>query len=101
MHSNHQPGYYKFKDPDQIIRLISDEGFDPLLISDPPGRLYPPHSHPEIKLLAIVKGSMKVTMSGETFSCGPSDRLLIPGNIEHAAQVGPDGCTFFWSERLA
>ena len=83
-----------------MASAIHDEGFDPLLITDPPGAKYPPHTHPETKLLAFLRGSMEVTVKGERFNCKPGDRVLIPGNTEHSALVGPDGCDFFWSEKL-
>ena len=83
-----------------MAEAVQQDGFDPLLITDPPGATYPPHIHPETKLLAFLRGSMEVTVEGECFTCKPGDRVLIPGNIEHSALVGPDGCDFFWSEKL-
>ncbi len=84
----------------EISQAIRQEGFDPLLISDPPGHIYSTHSHPEIKLLAFLRVRMVVKVAGARFDCGPGDKLLIPGNIEHSAVVGPEGCDFYWSEKL-
>lgn len=53
--------------------------------------VYPPHTHPETTLLAFVEGRMDVTVGREVYRCSPGDRLLIPGNVEHAAVVGPEG----------
>ena len=35
-----------------------------------------------------------------TFNCSPGDKVVIPGNVEHEATAGPEGCVFFWSEKL-
>jgi len=51
-------------------------------------------------LLAILSGSMEVRVAGETYRCLPGDQVVIPGNVEHAALVGPDGCRFYWSEQM-
>jgi mannose-6-phosphate isomerase-like protein (cupin superfamily) len=78
--------------------LIAD-GWAPALIEDPPRHVYPPHRHPEAKLLAFLTGEMEVTAGEQTFRCAPGDQLVIPGDVEHAARVGPQGCTYFWSEQ--
>lgn len=92
--------YYKGLPTTEIVEKIREEGFDPLRISDPPGAVYAPHSHPETKLLAFLEGTMRVTVQGQAYSCAVGDRLLIPGNVEHSALVGPEGCMYFWSEKL-
>jgi quercetin dioxygenase-like cupin family protein len=96
----YQPRFYNKIDKESVAAEIREEGFDPILIQDPPGHFYPPHRHPETKLLALLLGEMTVTCGENTFTCHPGDRVLIPGNIEHSAQVGPEGCIFFWSEKL-
>jgi ribokinase len=92
--------YYQKFSIAQIAQKVRDEGFDPMRIADPPGSVYSPHTHPETKLLAFLQGTMKVTVQGESYECSPGDKLLIPGNVEHSAIAGPEGCTYFWSEKL-
>jgi quercetin dioxygenase-like cupin family protein len=96
----YQPGFYKTMDRQMITGDVRREGFDPIYISDPPGHVYPPHHHAETKLLVFLRGSMKVRVAGEEFNCQIGDKLVIPGNVQHAAWVGPEGCDFFWSERM-
>jgi len=96
----YESGYYKDFDREKIAQAVQNEGFNPLLISDPPGTTYPPHTHPETKLLVFLGGEMEVRVSDQSFYCYQGDRLMIPGNTEHSAIVGPKGCQFFWSERL-
>ncbi len=96
----YQEGYYTQITQEQMAKAVRGDGFDPLLISDPPGTTYPPHTHPETRLLAFLKGHMEVRVQGQSFFCSPGDRLIISGNVEHSAWVGSEGCQFFWSERL-
>lgn len=96
----YQAHYYKRIDKDTIAGEIEKEGFEPVCITDPPGRVYEAHKHPETKLLVFLQGTMEVQVKDVTFNCSPGDRLLIPGNSEHSAVAGPGGCTFFWSEKL-
>lgn len=85
---------------EEIIQMIKKEGFNPLLISDSPGYVYPKHKHPETKLLVCINGSMKIVVDNEIFNFEPGDKLIIPGNTYHSAKVGENGCDFFWSEKL-
>jgi quercetin dioxygenase-like cupin family protein len=96
----YQAKFYKAISQKQIAEEVRKEGFDPLHIVDPSGHLYPPHRHPETKLLVFLQGGMEVTVADQRFTCRPGDKLVIPGNVEHSAEVGPEGCVFFWSEKL-
>ncbi len=96
----YEAGYYQNLSAAEIADKVQAEGFDPLRISDLPGTVYAPHSHPETKLLAFLRGTMRVTIQGKTYDCSPGDRLIVPGTLEHSAQVGSEGCVFFWSEKM-
>jgi quercetin dioxygenase-like cupin family protein len=96
----HQPDFYKSLSIDEISQRVAAEGFSPIRITDPAGRVYPPHRHAETKLLAFLRGSMEVTVGGQTYQCKAGDRLLIPGNVEHSARVTAEGCVYFWSEKI-
>lgn len=92
--------FYKRIEKSKIIEDIKKEGFEPTIFTNSAGDVYTPHQHPETKLLVFIKGEMTVEVGDKTFKCSKGDKLLIPGNIVHSAQVGPSGCTFFWSEKL-
>ena len=96
----YQAGFYKKIDKERIAEEVQKEGFDPVYITDPAGRVYSPHHHVETKLLVFLQGSMEVKVKDVTYNCKPGDKLIIPGNVEHSAIAGPQGCTFFWSENL-
>lgn len=93
-------GFYKNFSEDEIKNKIVSEGFEPIYISNTAGFLYPQHSHPQTKLLAILKGSMTITVEDESFECVVGDKIVIPGNMGHLSIVGIDGCAYFWAESL-
>jgi len=84
----------------EILKKIKEEGYSPLKIANPAGYPYPKHNHPETKLLVILKGDMTVKVGGKTYNCTKGDKLVIPGNVTHSAEITRNGCTFFWSEKI-
>jgi quercetin dioxygenase-like cupin family protein len=97
---SYQPEAYAGRDEQAVLMELRRDGWEPAVFANPPGFVYPPHRHPQAKLLAFLAGTMEVTVEGRTYRCAAGDKLVIPGNLEHAAVVGPEGCTFFWSEQL-
>jgi gentisate 1,2-dioxygenase len=96
----HQPRAFDGLDRLATLEQLRADGWEPAVFSDPPGFVYPAHRHPQAKLLAFLAGGMEVTAGGRTYRCAAGDKLVIPGSVEHAARVGPDGCTFYWSEQM-
>ncbi len=96
----HFKGFYKQLNDSQIENSIQNEGFNPAKITNGASNTYSPHKHPETKLLAFLKGEMKVKAGGNTFDCKPGDKLIIQGNVTHSAICQSQGCTFFWAEKL-
>ena len=96
----YQPNFYKEINESTITEDVRKEGFSPFLIRDTPGRVYTLHRHSETKLLVFLEGEMTVKVGEDSFECRRGDRLLIPGDVEHAAIVGSAGCLFLWSEKL-
>ncbi len=95
-----QRGYYSEIEKERITESVRGEGFDPICITDPPGRVYPVHCHAETKLLVFLKGGMVVKVGGRSYECHAGDRIIIQGNMEHSATVGSEGCIFLWSEKM-
>lgn len=100
----YQAKFYKNPSTSSGRKAIAEdarrEGFRPILITNEPGFVYEKHKHPETKLLIFLKGGMCVTVAGEHYQCSPGDKLIVPGNTVHSAKIDPDGCTFFWSEKI-
>ncbi|RJP65034.1 MAG: cupin domain-containing protein [Candidatus Abyssobacteria bacterium SURF_17] len=53
-----------------------------------PGRRIPPHKHPHEQISYLVKGSMNMTVGGETRAMKEGDIAVIPPNVEHSVEVG-------------
>lgn len=96
----YQRKFYKTIDKERIAEETRREGFDPVCITDPPGRVYATHRHAETKLLVFLEGGMTVKVEEKSFECHPGDKVIIPGNIDHSAVAGAEGCVFFWSEKI-
>jgi hypothetical protein len=62
----YKKGVYQNLSEAEIAGQVSEAGFDPIRIADPPGHIYSPHSHTETKLLAFLRGGMSVTVAGQT-----------------------------------
>jgi len=95
-----QKSFYNDADRARVTESVRREGFDPICIPDPPGRVYPAHRHGEIKLLVFLQGEIAVNVGKRSYRCRAEDRLIIQGDVEHSAVVGSKGCTFLWSETM-
>lgn len=84
----------------ELLQLVREDGFDPYKITDGPGYVYQPHSHPETKEIVCLKGSMVVEVENHKFPFNPGDKIVIPGGVIHSAIVGERGCTYLWSEKI-
>jgi mannose-6-phosphate isomerase-like protein (cupin superfamily) len=96
----YQPKFYKTIDRKHIAEEIRREGFDPMCITDLPGRVYTTLRQPQTKILVFLEGGMKVKVGEKSYDCHPGDKFIIPGNTKHSAIVGPAGCVYFWAEKL-
>ncbi len=46
-----------------------------------------------------MKGSIAVTMDGQTKTLNAGDELFFPANVVHRAKVGPEGCLYIDGEQ--
>lgn len=95
-----EKGIYKNKSKKENKEDLKKLGFNPLIIINGPEDRYPKHQHAETKLLVFLKGSMGVHVQDKVYHCKEGDKLIVPGNTQHWAVVGKEGCTFFWSEKI-
>ena len=54
-----------------IEKEACEEGFNPILIKDPPGFIYKSHKHRETKFLACLEGSMQVIVENQKYVFEP------------------------------
>lgn len=78
-----------------VGQRLRDAGVDPYAWSNGPGDRYAAHRHPYTKLLMCAEGSITflVGRQGVPVELRPGDGFVLPPDTEHAAIVGPEGCT--------
>lgn len=74
----------------EIKRELRDQGYSLYVHSHPPGMCFPEHKHPHVTLHVILSGKMSVVMDGSEITLGPGERLEIPANTPHTAEVMGD-----------
>jgi quercetin dioxygenase-like cupin family protein len=79
--------------PDEpaILREFAAAGLTPSLWSNAPYDSYPPHTHTYHKVLYVVFGSITFGVGGEKITLHAGDRLDLPPDTIHDAQVGQAG----------
>lgn len=55
-----------------------------------PGSRIPLHKHEHEQISYVVRGSLKMTVAGQTKLMREGDIAVIPGNVEHEAEVGEE-----------
>ena len=70
-----------------MMRLLEFEGYDVLVYTYRPGTVFPEHAHPRPKCDGVVTGVLRVTVDGQSWDLGPGDRLYLPTETRHSAEV--------------
>ena len=72
---------------DELKRKLKGEGLESEIYTDRPGVKYGRHKHDFDDFVVIVEGKMKIATEGHEWTLGPGDRLDIPANTLHRAEV--------------
>ncbi len=74
---------------------LREQGMEPSIWSNDPGYQYPEHAHDYDKVVVAVNGSITFGLVGYGvgFVLTPGERLDLPANVHHTANVGPKGVT--------
>jgi mannose-6-phosphate isomerase-like protein (cupin superfamily) len=79
---------------DEAVRLFAGEGLSaPRFWGNGPGDTYGRHSHGYHKVLLCLEGSITFHTSDGDVELRAGDRLDIEPGTDHAASVGPAGCS--------
>ncbi len=62
------------------------------LVDLEPGAVVEEHSHPHEQLGMVVSGEITLVVDGVDHVLGPFDAYRLPGDVQHAARAGEDGC---------
>ena len=93
-----EKGYYQGKSEDEIASDLSSQGLRPQRVNDAPGSTYSGHKNSDDILMAFVAGSAQVRVGDQVYECEAGDRVLIDGQTEHSADVGPQGVTYLMTQ---
>jgi len=82
-------------DPQTVARRLRAQGVEPAAWSNAPGDVYAEHSHGYTKLLMCAAGSITFLVGPDRVpvELRPGEGFALPPHVEHAAIVGPAGCT--------
>jgi quercetin dioxygenase-like cupin family protein len=72
---------------EELQDVLRAEGLDFDLYSDRPGTKYGRHKHPFEDFIVIVSGKMKLITDVNTWTLKPGDRIDLPPNTVHSAEV--------------
>lgn len=79
---NEAPGVH------ELENALRKEGLDFYQWSDNSGVTYPWHTHPQAEIRWVISGAIKMGLrDGKEIVLNPGDRLDLPPNTEHWAQV--------------
>ena len=78
---------------------VTGEGLTVSEWTDPAGTVYPVHLHEYAEVRVVVRGQLRVGLpeTGEEFVLGPGDRLDLPANTPHWADVDEHGSVVYLS----
>lgn len=78
---------------DMLRRQLEAEGLRPYVWANDPGDVYAAHTHPYLKVIYVLEGSILFGLPDENrdVRLTPGDRLELPAGIVHHATVGMEG----------
>jgi quercetin dioxygenase-like cupin family protein len=81
--------WVKTKKPtlEELKKNLDEKGIESELYSDRPGTKYGRHKHPFDDFVLIVQGKMKIVTDTGEWTLKPGDRLDIPANTIHSAEI--------------
>jgi quercetin dioxygenase-like cupin family protein len=72
---------------EELTKHLTAMGRESVLYSDLPGTKYGRHKHPFEDFIVIVSGKMKIITETGEWTLKPGDRLDLPPNTVHAAEM--------------
>lgn len=76
-----------------LARTVHGAGVTLAVIDLAPGLRMPEHRHPQEQLGVVVRGELDLTIGGESRRRRPGDLWVIPSDVPHSVEVGPEGCS--------
>lgn len=76
-----------------VARAVRGDRMTLAVVDLHPNVAVPEHHHPNEQLGIVLKGSITMIVSGERRTLGPGEMYVIPGDVPHAAESGPEGAS--------
>ena len=76
-----------------VARAVHGERVTFAVVDLDPEIVVPEHRHDNEQLGIVLKGSVTMTIGGETARLGVGETYVIRGGVPHAAEAGPEGAT--------
>jgi quercetin dioxygenase-like cupin family protein len=76
-----------------VARAVHGERITFAVVDLEPDVAVPQHQHPNEQVGTVLRGAITMTIAGESRSLTTGDTYVIPGDVPHAALVGPQGAT--------
>jgi len=70
-----------------LRRKLEKLGYRVCRYTYPPGTFFPPHTHGEEKMDAVVSGRFRIRMGGDEVVLEAGDAVHVPRGAEHSAEV--------------
>ncbi len=84
--------------PDGLVlrHALQTEGLSVLEWSDPPGTIYPVHTHPFVQVRVLLSGHLRIGLpeTGEEILLNPGDRFDLPADTPHWEDVNGSAATY-------
>jgi quercetin dioxygenase-like cupin family protein len=79
---------------------LEQEGFSDIRVrTDAPETIYPPHTHPVTVAHIVLADQMRLTLAGKLHLLHAGDRLDVPAEALHEAEIGGEGATYMIGDR--
>src|SRR5512146_64216 len=70
-----------------LRRKLEKLGYSVARYTYPPGTFFPPHTHSQDKMDAVVSGRFRIRMGGEEVLLEAGDAVRVPRGAQHSAEV--------------
>jgi len=76
-----------------VARAVSGDRITFAVVDLEPNLVIPEHHHPNEQVGMVLTGFVTMTVAGERRRLGAGETYVIPGDVPHGAETGPEGAT--------
>ena len=76
-----------------VARAVNGDHITLAVVDLDAGVAVPEHHHSNEQLGIVLKGTITMVIAGERKTLAVGETYVIPGDVPHAAEAGPDGAT--------